>query len=122
MIIRVDWASVSRKMLPMPRDARAQRVADWLRDHPDAPGLLKQLSNKVGCSNRTIERLFQTDTGSTFGQWRQQQRLLHALRLLASGKPVTAVAVNVGYESPSAFIAMFRRSLGTTPSRYFTPT
>lgn len=55
----------------------------------------------------------------TFGRWRQQLRLLHALRLLAAGRPVTAVALEVGYDSPSAFIAMFRAALGTTPSRYF---
>jgi AraC-like DNA-binding protein len=55
----------------------------------------------------------------TFGKWRQQLRLLQAMRLLAAGRPVTAVALEVGYDSPSAFIAMFRRTLGTTPYRYF---
>jgi len=29
------------------------------------------------------------------------------------------VALELGYETPSAFIAMFRRSLGTSPGRYF---
>ena len=46
-------------------------------------------------------------------------RLLHALRLLAAGQSVTTVALEVGYDSPSAFIAMFRRSLGATPGGYF---
>jgi AraC-like DNA-binding protein len=55
----------------------------------------------------------------TFGRWRQQFRLLEALRLLATEKSVTVVALEVGYDSPSAFIAMFRRAFGTTPSRYF---
>ncbi len=55
----------------------------------------------------------------TFGKWRQQLRLLQALRLLAAGRPVTAVALEVGYDSASAFIAMFRRTLGTTPRRSF---
>ena len=55
----------------------------------------------------------------TFGKWRQQLRLLQAMRLLAAGRPVTAVALDVGYDSPSAFIAMFKRTLGTTPHRYF---
>jgi AraC-like DNA-binding protein len=32
---------------------------------------------------------------------------------------VTSVALDLGYETPSAFIAMFRRALGTTPGRYF---
>jgi AraC-like DNA-binding protein len=105
--------------LPLPRDPRAVRVAEWLRQNPEAPGLLKQMARRSGASVRTVERLFQLETGMTFGKWRQQLRLLHALRQLATGRPVTAVALEVGYDSPSAFIAMFRGALGTTPTRYF---
>ena len=55
----------------------------------------------------------------TFGRWRQRLRLIEALRSLAAGEEVTKVALHVGYNSPSAFIAMFRRELGHTPARYF---
>jgi AraC-like DNA-binding protein len=106
--------------LPLPRDRRAQRAAAWLRAHPGDPGLIKSVARRVSSSARTLERIFQNETGMTFGRWRQQLRLLQALRLLAAGLPVTAVALEVGYDSPSAFIAMFRRTLGTTPHRYFT--
>jgi AraC-like DNA-binding protein len=105
--------------LPQPSDPRARRVADWLQHNPDAPGLLKQMARRSGASIRTVERLFQSETGMTFGKWRQQLRLLHALRQLATGRSVTQVALEVGYDSPSAFIAMFRSALGTTPTRYF---
>lgn len=90
-----------------------------MRAHPDDPGLIKQMARRVATSPRTLERLFQKETGMTFGRWRQQLRLLHALRELVAGKAATAVALEVGYDSPSAFIAMFRRTLGTTPFRYF---
>jgi AraC-like DNA-binding protein len=66
-----------------------------------------------------LERIFQKETGLTFGKWWQQLRLLHALRLLAGGRAVTSVALDVGYDSPSAFIAAFRRYFGATPARYF---
>ena len=56
----------------------------------------------------------------SFGAWRQQLRLLQALPLLAAGEPVTSVALSVGYESTSAFIARFRQVLGTTPGQYYT--
>jgi AraC-like DNA-binding protein/mannose-6-phosphate isomerase-like protein (cupin superfamily) len=105
--------------LPLPSDDRARRVVAWLQAHPDDPGLTKQIAKRVAISARTLERLFQKETGMTFGRWRQQLRLLHALRLLAGERPVTEVALEVGYESPSAFIAMFKRTLGTTPRRYF---
>lgn len=105
--------------LPLPTDERAKRAVDWLRTHADDPGLIKQMAKRVATSPRTLERIFRDETGMTFGRWRQQLRLLHAMRLLAGGQPVTSVALEVGYESPSAFVAMFRRTLGTTPRRYF---
>jgi AraC-like DNA-binding protein len=108
--------------LPYPADERAKRAAAWLRAHPEDPGLIKQIAKRVAASPRTLERLFQKETGMTFGRWRQQLRLLHALRLLAARRPVTAIALEVGYDSPSAFIAMFKRTLGTTPYRYFEST
>jgi AraC-like DNA-binding protein len=105
--------------LPWPTDERARRAADWLRTHPNDPGVNKFVAKQVGLSVRTMERLFQKETGMTFGKWRQQLRLLHAMRQLAKGRNVTAVALDVGYESASAFIAMFKRTLGVTPHRYF---
>lgn len=105
--------------LPLPCDERARAACDWLRHHPDDPGLIKQMAKRVGSSPRTLERLFREETGLTFGKWRQQLRLLHALRLLAAHQAVTSVAMEVGYESTSAFIAMFKKTLGTTPYRYF---
>lgn len=105
--------------LPFPSDARARRVAEWLRAHPAEIGSIEQMIDIAAASPRTIERLFLRETGITFGRWRQQLRLLHALRLLATEKPVTIVALDVGYESASAFIAAFRRFFGTTPARYF---
>jgi len=105
--------------LPLPADERAKAASDWLRDHPNDPGLIKQIAKRVGSSARTLERLFRQETGLTFGKWRQQLRLLHALRLLAAKRAVTTVAMEVGYESTSAFIAMFKKALGTTPYRYF---
>jgi AraC-like DNA-binding protein len=107
--------------LPLPADERARRAVAWLREHPDDPGLIKSVARRACSSARTLERLFRQETGMTFGKWRQQLRLLQAMQMLAAGRPVTAVALEVGYNSPSAFIAMFKRTLGTTPHRYFAP-
>ena len=52
----------------------------------------------------------------------QQRRLLRALELLATGDNVTTIALELGYDNTSAFIAMFRRCLGTTPTRYLNTT
>jgi AraC-like DNA-binding protein len=105
--------------LPMPRDARALRLARRWQDEPGAPAPLDDLARGAGASRRTLERLFQRETGMSLGRWRQQARLLHAMRLLARGEAVTSTALEVGYDSPSAFIAAFTQVMGTTPGRYY---
>jgi AraC-like DNA-binding protein len=105
--------------LPMPRDARALRVAVRMREAPGDTSPLDRLTYGSGASRRTLERLFHEETGMSLGRWRQQARLLHAMRLLARGEPVTSTALEVGYESTSAFIAAFSNVLGTTPGRYY---
>jgi len=105
--------------LPHPSDPRALKVVQRLLDDPAEPRTLKGLCADCGASKRTIERIFRLETKMTFGRWRQQLRLLHALQRLASGEKVTTAALDTGYASTSAFISMFRKQLGTTPTRYF---
>jgi AraC-like DNA-binding protein len=105
--------------LPALSDPRAQRAAEWLRRSPGENASLDRIARQVGASKRTLERIFLRETGMTLGAWRQQLRLLQALPLLAAGEPVTSVALSVGYDSTSAFIARFRQVLGTTPGRYY---
>jgi AraC-like DNA-binding protein len=105
--------------LPRPADARAMRIVQSLLANPGEPKTLQTLCKDCGASKRTIERVFLAETKMTFGKWRQQLRLLHALQLLASGEKVTGAALDAGYCSPSAFISMFKKQLGATPTRYF---
>ena len=72
----------------------------------------------AGASPRSLARLFQAELGMSFTAWRQQARLLEALRRLGDGEPVTTVALDLGYATPSAFTYMFRRALGVPPSRF----
>lgn len=105
--------------LPHPRDSRAMRIVRALLANPGERTTLTKLCKDCGASKRTIERVFLAETKMTFGKWRQQLRLLHALQLLASGEKVTGTALDAGYCSPSAFISMFKKQLGATPTRYF---
>ena len=105
--------------LRSPSDPRAVRVAALLRENPGDDRPIAKIAKHAGASARTIERLFRAETSMSFGQWRQRLRVLHSLALLARGEPVTAVALEMGYQSPSAFISMFKQELGTTPGAYF---
>jgi AraC-like DNA-binding protein len=105
--------------LPRARDPRLARVTEALLADPGASRPLEAWARTAGASPRTLARLFLKDTGLSFRAWRQRARLLHALVALAAAQPVTTVAFEAGYESPSAFIAAFKREFGTTPARYF---
>ena len=105
--------------LPHLSDPRARHVAEILLADPTNTQKLAQLCRRSGASKRTVERLFQDEAGMTFGKWRQQLRLMHAVRLLAEGAKVTHAAVEAGYSTPSAFICMFKKVLGFTPALYF---
>ena len=105
--------------LPMPADDRAQRVAEALLGDVADQRALAEWGQTVGSSARTLARMFVAETGMGFAQWRTNARLSAALPLLAAGLGVRAVAHRVGYASTSAFVAAFRREIGTTPAEYF---
>jgi AraC-like DNA-binding protein len=107
--------------LPSLSDPRAVRVAETLQHDPSEQRSLAAICKRAGASKRTIERLFQQETHMSLGKWRQQLRLMRSLQLLAAGEKITHAALEAGYSTPSAFIAMFRKTLGTTPRRYFAP-
>ena len=118
----LDLLEVSSKAplhLPMPRDSRALCVSQMLQANPADGRGLEELGKFAYSSKRTLERLFQLEIGMSFRTWRCQLRVQHALTLLASGRSVTAVALDLGYSSTSAFVAMFHRVLGSTPGKYF---
>jgi AraC-like DNA-binding protein len=104
--------------LPAPADRRLVALCDLLAADPADGRTLRELGRQVGAADRTLSRLFREQTGISFPQWRGQLRLHHALKLLADGLPVTRVAADCGYRSPSAFIEAFRAAFGTTPGRY----
>ena len=104
--------------LPMPRDARLRVLCQALLDAPADQRPLGVWAKSVNASSRTLARRFQSETGLSFGAWRQQARVLEAMGRLGGGAPVTQVALDLGYDSVSAFSAMFRRAAGASPSRY----
>ena len=101
--------------LRRPRDPRLARLCAALDADPADRRTLARWATAVGASERTLARLFHAETGMGFATWRQQLRLQEALARLALGAPVTAVALDLGYESPSAFAAMVRRATGASP-------
>jgi len=118
LIDQLLTANEMQLKIKMPLDRRALRLADAISDDPADRTPLNDLARIAGASARTLERLFVEETGLSVGRWRQQARLMMAVRLLIEGAPVNHAAFASGYENPSAFVAMFRREMGITPGQY----
>ncbi len=103
---------------PLPNDRRLQSLCNALMDDPASPLTLHQWAERVGASERTLARLFKSDLETNFATWRQQVRLARALDLIGRGRPVGEVANELGYASPAAFSAMFKRAFGVPPSSF----
>jgi AraC-like DNA-binding protein len=103
---------------PMPMDDRLLRVCKAIIADPSDKRDIDDWAAFACMGRRTFTRAFQRETGMGLAVWRQQVRLMAALSMIASGLPVTNVAFETGYGSPSAFSAMFRRAFGMAPSAY----
>lgn len=116
---QIHHMDVTPLSLPIPKDPRLKELFLKLSENPGDKRTLEEWGKLVGTTRRTLTRLFQSEIGMSFGQWRQQIRILESLGRLAMNEPVTSVAIDLGYDSPSAFISMFKKALGKTPGQYF---
>lgn len=106
--------------LPLPQDARLLKIAHALLDDPASTRKQEEWAMWAGLSPRTLSRRFMLETGVSFSRWRQQARVIRSLEALSTGRSVTAVANECGYDNVSAYIAAFRQRFGKTPKSYFT--
>ena len=106
--------------IPWPRDRRLVSVCEAIMANPGSVRSIEEWACHAGASGRTLMRLFPKETSLPFRQWVQQVHLADAFIRLARGDSVASIASALGYASPSAFTAMFRRVLGKTPQDYLT--
>ncbi|MGN8192285.1 AraC family transcriptional regulator [Burkholderia sp. 22088] len=110
---------VERLYLPVTDHPRIRQMADALNANPGDRSTVAQWAKRLAMSERSLARFVVSETGLTFGRWRQQLQLLVAVRELAGGASVQRVSDELGYESVTAFITMFKKALGHSPGRYF---
>ncbi|HET6608955.1 MAG TPA: helix-turn-helix transcriptional regulator [Rhodopila sp.] len=119
LLLELSFLPVEPLNLPTPQHTQLARFCEWMQSDPARAIALDAAADALHMSRSSFVRLFRRETNLSFAHWRQQARLLHALSLLAQGQSILQVALACGYDSPSAFSAMFRRSLGKSPSEYF---
>lgn len=117
IVDQVRQASRFSQYLPTTDDALLGPVLKQLQQAPGDRRSLAEWARLAGTTERTLARRCQDLLGLSFNDWRQRLRLLTALGLLDAGESVNRVAGQLGYSTPSAFIAMFRRLTGQSPAQ-----
>ena len=119
-VIAQDMRSAQPEPLevPLPSSARLLKAAHKVLANPTAAISLDRIAAHAGMSRRSFARHFRSQTGLSFARWRRAVIAQHSLELVASGHKISSVATDVGYESVSAFIAMFRRQYGESPRQF----
>jgi len=114
-------AAPVRLGVDLPQEKRLRRLCEAVIEAPSRHATLAAWAADTGASARTLTRLFRSELGTSFLQWRQQVLLARAVPLAARKLPMASIAAELGYASPSAFAAMVRRSVGAPPSRFLRP-
>ncbi|RKH29358.1 AraC family transcriptional regulator [Corallococcus sp. CA041A] len=117
LIDQLALAPAHGSYLPMSDDPLLRPVLTALEQHPEDERSLTEWAKELHTTERTLERRCQQHLGLSFSEWRQRLRVVKALAMLEQGHAVEAIALDLGYSSASAFIAMFRRMTGTTPDK-----
>jgi AraC-like DNA-binding protein len=111
-------ANSVRLGVELPRDKRLRHLCETVLADPTHHETLADWARDTGASPRTVARLFRQELGCTFTQWRQQVILARAVTLAAGRRPINQIAAELGYNSPSAFSAMVRRTVGLAPGQF----
>ncbi|MFJ6728898.1 AraC family transcriptional regulator [Streptomyces sp. NPDC091281] len=115
---RIRRCAVQPLTLPAPRDARLARACALAAADLARPRTVAWLARRAGVSERTLARLFRSEFGMTYPQWRTLTRVFHAMIRLAEGATVTAAGRDCGWATTSAFIDVFTRTVGQTPGAH----
>ena len=111
-------APVENLHLPMPAEPRLRKLAELMLSDPADRASLQQWASRVALSERSLSRMLLREIGMSFGQWRRQLHAVTAIQRLTAGESVQTIAIDLGYESASSFVTMFKKLLGKPPGRY----
>lgn len=109
--------------LLIPKDRRLLAIFTQLQQRPDLALTLADWAVKVGASSRTLSRLCAKEFAQSFSLWRQNIRLVLSLQLLEEQIleeqiPIQNIAMDLGYQSDSAYIYAFKALFMQTPNQY----
>ena len=114
---QLPFSAMARRMPT--GDAVIRRCLAWIGDHYATSNPVTEMSDRSGLTRRTFARRFRAATGRRPIDHVHALRIEAARQLIESGVPaVDEVGFQVGYEDPTFFRRLFKRTTGLTPAAY----
>ena len=102
---------------PDPADPLVAQALREMRDHLERPLTQPELTRRLSCQARTLDRHFRSALGAPPGTVYRHLRLSQARKLLEGTRlSVAEVALRTGYDSPAALARAVRARFGATPT------
>lgn len=99
-------------------DEELYRIISWTEAHFAEKITLDAVAEEIGYNKHYFCAKFKQATGETYLQYLNNLRISQACKLLKSGFPISQVCEECGFDNPSYFIQLFRKTTGITPKQY----
>lgn len=108
----------SRQVAEVQED-RVKAMLKWMEEHLREPVTLGDIAGQVNICPRACQKAFQRYLHCSPMEYLQRRRVFAAAeRLSLTDEPVTAIALDCGFSSPSYFAKQFKAQTGSTPMEY----
>lgn len=113
------YANIGATEQPLGKERKViQQARDYIEECFAEGITLNQLAQQVALSPYYLLRVFHAEVGMPPYAYLESVRIRHAQRLIETGKPLAAVAIEVGFSSQSHLTRQFKKIIGVTPGQY----
>ena len=118
LMLRDDPFPALQNTQSQPAGTPLQRALVVMQNNIERPLTLSQITQKIACPPKTLERQFKAQLGASSGQAYRHMRLSVARQLVESTSlTIAEIALRCGYENQSALSRAFKRRFGASPSQ-----
>ena len=103
---------------PMPHDRRVLQCISSVGIKSICSMDKREFALLSNVSESTLSRIIRVDTNLSYRQWKTQLVVHVAIDEMLNGKSVSGISSELGYDSPSSFIHMFKMMTGRSPARF----
>ena len=110
--------SIGQGVLAGLADAKLARALHLIHTQPQRALSVEELATEAAMSRAGFAAHFKQAVGQTPADYLTNWRVNLAQKLLREGQPMSLIAAQVGYDSPSALARVFRRKTGASPREW----